>query len=152
MTARGQDGTVIPITLTQHDKQTNAYYAAVKFHVQDVYSLETSVEYRSYFWEQPHFHKYLPNRFSSQNLLTVSPIEYQTTVCDLLHNPSQLQQSAWIDRNHYQAIDPIGYEQNPFTQLEPVFVPACQLQSAEHLPNVLDEKIIHVWGQEHVQR
>lgn len=149
MTARGQDGTLIPITLHQHDKQTNAYFAAVKFAFEDKYSLETSVEYRSYFWEQPQFHKYLPNRFLSRNSLTVTHNKSESTSkCDLIKNPFQLEQSVWIDKQHYQSIDPIGYEQNQFNFMDPVFIPACQLDSL----NDLDEKVIHIWGDEHLKR
>lgn len=138
MTARGEK-TQISITLDQHPRQSNAYFAAVTFHLQDIYTLQTSVEYRSYFWEQPHFHQYLPNRFSSRNRLTVTQAsaeqnqaaaEEKAQKCDLLHHPFQWKHSAaWIDDEE--------------------FVPHCQLN---YSPDVLRQKVVHVWGQEHLTR
>lgn len=70
MTATTVD-TQIPVTL--YPWSSHIYFAEVRFTHRGTYTLDTSVLYRSYFWEFPEFHPYLPNHFISKNKLIVHP-------------------------------------------------------------------------------
>ncbi|KAI8369741.1 hypothetical protein BD560DRAFT_397694 [Blakeslea trispora] len=127
-------GIKIPIVFHQHDKQTNSYFASVNMAYAGTFQLETSVEYRSYFWEYPNFHKYLPNRFLSENKLTVRPMDQTMTTeaCDLIQSNNALSQSAWKkNRILYQ------------------FLPRCQLTEQKCLGKF---KTVHYWGDDHLKR
>jgi hypothetical protein len=63
----------IPITLQQYPKQSNAYYANVYFRQSDSYTLKSTTEYRSHFWEVPIQHHYQPFSFDSSNMAIVTP-------------------------------------------------------------------------------
>jgi hypothetical protein len=163
MTAKSTTtGTMIPITLQQHDKQSNAYFASVQFNHHDIYTLKTSVEYRSYFWEIPHFHKYLPNKFTSRNRLTVyknpsrQAINNGTTPeeCNLIKYPFQLKDSVWMDKSHYQQADPIGFYNSDFNSINSdlVFIPKCKLKPISSTINAQLKRKIHVLGDRHLKR
>ncbi len=86
MSAKSDSGLHIPLTLKQHPKQLNAYFTSVQFTMTDKYVLDTSVDYRSYFWEFPQLHKYLPNKFLSRNQINVVPNKkFVSNQCDFKH-------------------------------------------------------------------
>ncbi|KAI8047236.1 uncharacterized protein B0P05DRAFT_566430, partial [Gilbertella persicaria] len=130
MTAVDTKGTRVPIVLKQHEKQTNSYFASVQFSFSGTWRLETSVEYRSYFWEYPNFHKYLPNRFQSENSLIVRPKQQPVHTCDLLNG--SLMNSAWKKSGK-------KYD----------FMPPCKLLDNECSSKY---KTIHMWGDRHLKR
>ncbi|KAI8365425.1 hypothetical protein EDC96DRAFT_509682 [Choanephora cucurbitarum] len=121
-------GIKIPIVLQQHDQQTNGYFASVEMAYVGQFELETSVEYRSYFWEYPNFHKYLPNRFTSENRLNVRPAGQ--SVQDKPCGPSGLAQSAWKKNRVVHQ-----------------FLPRCQLTDCSRT-----FKTAHYWGDDHLRR
>lgn len=150
MTAKGEtSGSHIPITLKQHPKQSNAYFASVQFDYADKYTLHTSVDYRSYFWEFPQLHRYLPNRFLSRNQLNVVPSTLETKPekleCNLAQNPFALRNSAWMDKQY-------APETHRFINPESdhlVFVPNCELKPSRSNPLDLT---VHAWGDIHLRR
>lgn len=154
MTATSEStGAAIPIRLAQHDKQSNVYYASVKFAQHGIWTLDTSVEYRSYFWEQPGIHHYRPNRFTSRNSLTVykkpngkSPfVEQPAEVCDLTE-AFALKDSAWIRKEGLQETE--GHVR--FEGARSVFVPSCQLSFD---PSCFQSRLtLHIWGDHHLKR
>lgn len=164
MTAKSvSTGTLMPITLQQDDKQSNAYFASVQFNHHDIYILETSVEYRSYFWELPHLHPYLPNKFISRNRLTVYKSPHNsnrqlnsttTEECNLYKNSQQLKDSVWMDKSHYQQVDPIGFYNSDFYSMNSdlVFIPKCKLKPVSATFNSHLKKTIHVLGDQYLKR
>lgn len=127
-----EDGVKIPLRLYQHQKQSNAYFAEIEFSQPGVYRLETTVEYRSYFWEFPAFHKYTPYRFLSRNKLTVRQgLSKKKVECEM-DKPMALKDSTWLKEN------------NSSTVL--TFVPSCELKKCS-LP-----KYIHIWGDDLIKR
>ncbi|KAI8642122.1 hypothetical protein BD408DRAFT_417113 [Parasitella parasitica] len=144
-------GAVIPIVLQQHDKQSNAYFASVKFTQHGVWILDTSVEYRSYFWEQPATHQYRPNRFLSRNSLTVykkpsekSGIEDSSVVCNFIE-PFTLKDSVWIEKGYTQELQNLKFEVGNY-----IFNPSCQFDIDE---TCFQSKLtIHMWGDHHLKR
>ncbi|CEP15482.1 hypothetical protein [Parasitella parasitica] len=144
-------GAVIPIVLQQHDKQSNAYFASVKFTQHGVWILDTSVEYRSYFWEQPGTHQYRPNRFISRNSLTVykklgekSGTEDPSTACDFTE-PFTLQNSVWIKKDYAQDLQHVKFEAANF-----IFNPSCQFDIDK--TRFRSKLTIHMWGDHHLER
>jgi len=157
MTAKSEStDTAIPIRLSQHDKQSNVYYASVKFTQHGVWTLDTSVEYRSYFWEQPGIHHYRPNRFASRNSLTVYKkpneksetkeplVEQPGNVCDLTQ-AFALKDSAWIRKENIREMDNVRFE-----GANSVFSPSCQLDFDQ---SCFQSKLtLHIWGDHHLKR
>ncbi|KAL9550613.1 hypothetical protein MBANPS3_004655 [Mucor bainieri] len=159
MTAKSEStGAAIPIRLLQHDKQSNVYYASVKFTQHGTWTLDTSVEYRSYFWEQPGIHHYRPNRFTSRNSLTVykkpnektkveDPLVGQSgEVCDLAE-PFALKDSVWIQSKEEDTRE-LGHAR--FQGASSVFSPSCQFDFDQ---SCFQSKLtLHVWGDHHLKR
>lgn len=148
-------GSAIPIRLQQHDKQSNVYYASVKFSQHGVWSLDTSVEYRSYFWEQPGIHHYRPNRFTSRNRLTVykKPNEKSETKDSLVEQYGgcdfteafALKDSAWIQKEYAQDLDNVRFE-----GANSVFSPSCQFDFER---SCFQSRLsLHIWGDHHLKR
>lgn len=160
MTAKSEStGAAMPIRLIQHDKQSNVYYASVKFAQHGVWTLDTSVEYRSYFWEQPGIHHYRPNRFTSRNSLTVYKkpneksetnnkdmfVESPPNVCDLTE-AFALKDSAWIRK---QDVRENGGNAR-FEGAHSVFVPNCQFDFDR---SCFQSRLsLHIWGDHHLKR
>jgi hypothetical protein len=153
--------TKLAIELHQHHEQTNAYYAAVQFHQADMYSLQAISEYRSYFWETPILHNYLPFTFQSQNKLIVRESDKPERVpfCKLNNNTDM--QGAWVDRSVYGK----SHQQTLYTMYEntehdlmiknKIFVPDTCLwdyKSAGYGSRCLGKKNIHVWADNNVRR
>lgn len=130
LTAVNKGGDIkIPIRLGQHPTSTHAYFAQVQFPHHGTYSLETSVEYRSYFWEYPEMHPYRPNRFVSKNQLMVRPKNTMQLPCvmgGLLKDTSM-----WRKQSN-------GEWQ---------FLPHCRLVQGCAFPHN-----IHIWGDEFMRR
>lgn len=155
--------TKLSIELHQHHEQTNAYYGAVQFHQADTYALQAISEYRSYFWETPVLHSYMPYAFPSQNKLIVRESVPETTnivpACKLNNNTDM--QGAWVDRfiygkSHQHALYTMyeSTEQDLMVN-DKVFVPDSCLwgyKSAGFGSRCLGRKNIHVWGDNNVRR
>ncbi|KAI8340286.1 hypothetical protein BC941DRAFT_500821 [Chlamydoabsidia padenii] len=140
MTAIGNKYT-IPITLHQYPKQANAYYANVYFRHSDAYTLKSTTEYRSYFWEVPIQHKYQPFSFDSSNMAIITSSsslnQQHLPPCD----PQQPLEGSWRNNtDHYQ------------------FIPDhCELANTQQGLAVgpldcLQHKTIHVWGDANTRR
>lgn len=148
-------GAAIPITLQQHEKQSNVYFASVKFTQHGIWTLETSVEYRSYFWEQPGIHHYRPNRFTSRNSLTVyknpnersetqSSFVEQPVVCDFAE-PFTLKDSVWIKKDYIQDSEDVKFE-----GANSIFNPICQFDIDK--TSYQSKLKLHIWGDHHLKR
>ncbi|KAI8877558.1 hypothetical protein K501DRAFT_288321 [Backusella circina FSU 941] len=153
LTASSDTGVFMTIPLQQHDQQSNVYFASAHFAFDGQYILDTSVEYRSYFWENPMMHHYRPNRFSSRNKLNAMKrfSQEQLPICT---GPSL--QGAWMSKVHLQQRDPLRYYDEyatmfgDMTDSSPVYVPShCRFN---HTMDCLESKTIHVWGDKHTKR
>ncbi|KAI8993605.1 hypothetical protein BDB01DRAFT_335453 [Pilobolus umbonatus] len=126
MTAKSSDSDIhLSIILQEHHQYSNMYYASVKFVYHGIYSLETSTEYRSYFWEHPIFHAYRPNRYTSYNTAIVHKV---SKVIIETEEPS-------TDDNT------VTFVPDGFCDIKPLNEKEC-----------LGSKNIHVWGDESVSR
>jgi hypothetical protein len=141
------------IPLQQHDRQSNVYFASAHFAFDGQYSLDTSVEYRSYFWENPMMHHYRPNRFSSRNKLNVMKrfSQDQLPICT-----GTSLQGAWMSKVHLQQRDPLRYYDeyaSTFGDMADntlVYVPSqCRFNRTMEC---LESKSIHAWGDKHTKR
>lgn len=129
MTAVNKEQSIkIPVKLQQHESFSHVYYAQIQFTHHGTYSLDTSVEYRSYFWEFPGFHPYRPNHFVSKNKVLVSPKDIVQLPCLTLDS---LEGSMWK-----KEIDG-----------EWRFVPPCRLLQGCAFP-----RRVHVWGDDLLRR
>ncbi|KAF7732591.1 hypothetical protein EC973_003338 [Apophysomyces ossiformis] len=141
------NSTKISVTLQQHPKQFNAYFAPVYFARADDYRLESTTEYRSYFWEVPIYHLHRPVDFSSQNTLRVTKkFVKQSTLprCD----KRQLQQldGSWVGS---ATTTNDLYDADVMQNFE--FVPdRCHLE--EMSSECFQQKTIHVWGDANMRR
>ncbi|KAI9480493.1 MAG: hypothetical protein EXX96DRAFT_563008 [Benjaminiella poitrasii] len=123
----------IPIILYQHPTETNVYFAPVQFSVEGDWRIETTVQYRSYFWEQPMLHRYLPLQFESINRLTVTAATQDT------HKQSrdgQLKENGqlWL-------------KEKTATR----FVPSWSLVDIREQNDRLP-RVVHAWGDMHLKR
>ncbi|KAI9248528.1 hypothetical protein BDA99DRAFT_564762 [Phascolomyces articulosus] len=162
MTAVGQ-WTHLSITLQQHPRQTNVYFASVPFTHQDNYQLDTRIEYRSYFWETPTKHYYRPYRFLSSNKLIVkAPL--QTLPPELPACTAQQMsggEGAWMAKAEYQRMYPLdfygmfGVSQEDHAVNNRLFVPNhCRPQyiSLGQAAQCLEGKTVHVWADNNIRR
>ncbi|KAI9495172.1 hypothetical protein BDB00DRAFT_255702 [Zychaea mexicana] len=171
MTAVGQ-WTHLSITLQQHSRQTNIYFAPVQFTHQDNYQLDTRIEYRSYFWETPTKHYYRPYRFLSSNKLivkallqTVPPELPPCTAAEMAGGHSQGGVGdgggAWMAKAEYQRTYPLdfygmfGVAQEDHAVNNRLYVPNnCRPQyvSLGQAAQCLEGKTVHVWADNNVRR
>ncbi|KAI8889029.1 hypothetical protein K501DRAFT_267244 [Backusella circina FSU 941] len=155
MSVKGASGTSISVRLQQHAMQSNAYFAAITFPYRDRYKLESSVEYRSYFWEQPMFHHSNKAMMTGSNELIVSRLSVEQQ--ELKPCKSDLQ-GIWMRKIQLQQRDPLRYY-SEFRKLFskksdtfPVFVPShCELKHAGQ-EKCLGSKTVHAWGDAHLRR
>ncbi|KAI9312719.1 hypothetical protein BX666DRAFT_2031025 [Dichotomocladium elegans] len=154
------------IEVEQHQKHTNIYFAAVRFNHADVYTLQTRIEYRSYFWELPASHHYRPYLFISTNKLIISSnaaAEAASTNglprCDPL-NPDH-QRGVWMNKTVYQQLHPLGIyglfgdAQEDHAVDHRLFVPdGCRPEyiGIGQAAQCLDRKTVHVWADNNVRR
>ncbi|KAG0180468.1 hypothetical protein DFQ29_000613 [Apophysomyces sp. BC1021] len=138
--------TKISVTLQQHPKQFNAYFAPVYFARADTYRLESTTEYRSYFWETPVYHLYKPLDFSSQNVLRVTRRTTKVPTlpqCDA-RRPEHLD-GIWVESTTNADV----YDEDAKKDIE--FVPnQCHLDRSS--VQCLEQKTIHVWADANTRR
>ena len=151
------------VKLQQHRMQTNVYYAAVQFMHQDIYQLDTRIEYRSYFWEAPSHHAYRPFRFQSKNSLIIKVSDEKKSMalppCNY-KNPLH-HDGVWMSKDQYQRNYPLdfygmfGMAQEDHAQDDYFFIPDhCQPQyiSLGQATQCLQGQTIHVWADNNVRR
>ncbi|KAI8881273.1 hypothetical protein K501DRAFT_253451 [Backusella circina FSU 941] len=160
MFANGES-TKINIRLEQHQRQTNAYFAAVKFTQPDTYRLRATNEYRSYFWESPIYHSYRPSHFRSQNKLIVKEKKTPKPVLPPCSFGNMSVTGSWRNAQLFEKSNPAEYynmfenTQGEFIENERVFVPdQCHLEYKSNGQGVqcLGKKTIHVWGDANIAR
>lgn len=144
----------------QHQRKSNVYYAPVRFMHPEVYRLESTTEYRSYFWETPIYHEYRPFHYQSlHNLIVKEAVADNAALpsCDVRY-PEQLQGS-WVNKTVLReatSFDPFGEAQEE-DQLGNgyVFVPdQCKFESISdaQAAQCFDGKTVHVWADGNVRR
>ncbi|KAI9315586.1 hypothetical protein BX666DRAFT_1957204 [Dichotomocladium elegans] len=153
----------IPINLQQHPKQSNIYFSPVRFTHPDTYRLESTTEYRSYFWESPLSHPHRPFHYSSHNTLTVtheSSSEKQRPALGFCDDDSAVTGS-WVNQTEFRrafpraAYDRFEDTQSDYSVDQRVYVPdTCRLRSLSpvQVTECLDLKTIHVWGDDQIKR
>ncbi|KAI8147629.1 hypothetical protein BJV82DRAFT_353720 [Fennellomyces sp. T-0311] len=161
MTAVGQ-WTQVPITLQQHPKQTNVYFASVRLNHEDLYRLDTRIEYRSYFWETPTKHYYRPFRFLSSNKLIVKALLTQKTPELPACEPTAMgKEGVWMAKAEYQRTYPLdfygmfGVAQEDHAVNNRLYVPnGCRPQyiSTGQAAQCLEGKVVHVWADNNLRR
>jgi hypothetical protein len=160
MFANGEN-TKISIQLEQHQRQTNAYFAAVKFTQPDTYRLRATNEYRSYFWESPIYHTYRPHHFRSQNKLIVKEKKTSKSLLPPCSYGNMSVTGSWRNAQLFERNNPAEYynmfenTHDEFIENERVFVPdQCHLDYKSNGQGVqcLGKKTIHVWGDANVAR
>ncbi|RCH79520.1 hypothetical protein CU098_004498, partial [Rhizopus stolonifer] len=146
------------IQLEQHPEQTNVYMAAVQFNQPDTYTLDTTTEYRHFFWESPIHHAYHPFQYASQNKLVVSPVN-MTEILPLCKHHTLT--GTWVDLDIYAASDAQAlytmYEntENEHSVYNKVFIPdQCRFEykSSGHAARCLGKQTVHVWGDNNLRR
>ncbi|KAI8064489.1 hypothetical protein BC940DRAFT_94337 [Gongronella butleri] len=152
--------TIISIELQQHRRQPNAYFASVHFAQADQYILRGSVEFRSYFWEQPIYHWYKPVAFNSVNMAMVKSLyKLPQDACDA-RNPDHWQ-GAWMNKTTFQTAYPLDFYgmfgpiQEDHAEFDRLFVPDnCRFDyiSYGQAAQCLRDQVIHVWDDGNIRR
>ncbi|KAI9498165.1 hypothetical protein BDB00DRAFT_867816 [Zychaea mexicana] len=151
----------VPITLEQHDKHSNVYYSSVYFAHPDVYQLESTTEYRSYFWETPIYHPYRPFHYTSHNSLIVNAAAGIDKSLKPSCNGYISTGSSWINKTEYQRLHPLdfygmfGDAQEDHVVDDRLFVPdQCRMDyiSTSQAIQCLEGKTFHVWGDNNMKR
>ncbi|KAG2223820.1 hypothetical protein INT45_001954 [Circinella minor] len=160
------DSVKIPITLEQHAKHSNVYYSSVFFTHPDTYTLKSTTEYRSYFWETPIYHPYRPFTYYSHNNLIVNTLPLQTIV-DNNKKPPQpscngnILSGSWVNKTAYQQLHPLdfygmfGEAQEDHAADDRLFVPdQCRMDyiSTSQAIQCLEGKTFHIWGDNNMKR
>ncbi|ORY94425.1 hypothetical protein BCR43DRAFT_516104 [Syncephalastrum racemosum] len=153
-----------PITLEQHYRHTNVYYASVRFTHQGDYLLDTTTEYRSYFWEDPIYHPFRPFQYSSKNFLSVVPSQNESlpilVPCDATHLQQQVSRS-WVTKPKYRELYPLDFygmfgaaQEDHAVDDQLYMYDQCRLEyiSGSQAAQCLHGKTIHVWGDNHIKR
>lgn len=139
MTAVGTDYS-IAVTLEQHAKQNNAYFANVYLRHPDTYELRAVTEYRSFFWETPIHHNYQPYGFVSDNKVVVQPATPANAADTALHTAActgNTLRGSWFNNSDV-------YEFS---------ADRCDLRfTRQDALRCLHRKTVHVWGDGNMRR